>query len=130
MKHTLLVVVGDKGYQSIRVIWKAWKDHQVFVLTNAPYQSKSKLKQWYNKLLRKMNFQWLYAKRGPSVEPAFSLIKELFGLKNESQLPYKGLANVSSFLMVSTLTIQLLMVFNNLEENDLGSITRFKTLLA
>ena len=77
VKSQMLVLIGDSGYRAIRTIWNTWNGHQVFVLTNTFFETSSKLKDWYNTKLKKMNFNWLYAKRKPSVEPTFSLIKEL-----------------------------------------------------
>ena len=129
LAHRLLVIVGDQGYQAIQTIWKIWKEHQVFVLTNVFFQTASKLKNWYNERLTKMDFGWLYAKRKPSVEPAFALIKELFGLQHENQLPYKGIHRVSSYLMICSLTLQLLMVFNHLQEQPIGSLNKFRAII-
>lgn len=126
--HRVLVLVGDQGYQAINAISKLWNECRVFVLTNSLFKTTSKLKDWYNACLKSIDFKPLYAKRKPSVEPAFALVKELFGLQNENQLPYKGLDRVRSYLMICSITIQLLMVFNHLNDQPFGSLTKFRTL--
>jgi hypothetical protein len=128
LKNQLLVLVGDKGYQAIRVVWQVWQGHQVFLLTNAVYKTFSKYKDWYNQTLERMDFNWLYFQRKPSVEPAFSLVKELFDLKGQSQLPYKGLNMVVPYLMITAITVQLMMIYNAIHEYPLGCTTEFKTI--
>jgi len=66
-------------------------------LTNVVFQTNSRYKHEYNKTLGRIEFKWFYAQRKSSVEPVFSLIKELFDLKGESQLSYKGIAKVVLF---------------------------------
>jgi hypothetical protein len=128
LKEQLLVLVGDKAYQTIRSIWQLWQQHRIFLLTNALYKTSSRYKNWYNALMQRMDFRWLYANRKSSVEPAFSLIKELFDLKGNSQLPFKGSKRVVPYLMTTALTVQLMMVFNSIYGYDLGSTQVFKTL--
>lgn len=128
VKSQMLVLVGDSGYRAIRTIWNTWNDYQVFVLTNTFFETSSKLKDWYNAKLKKMNFNWLYAKRKPSVEPTFSLIKELFDLQNKRPLPYRGKTKVSAFLMICTFSLQLIFIFNSVENHPIGKLSKFKAL--
>jgi hypothetical protein len=128
LKDDLLVLVGDKGYKAIRTIWQVWQTYKVFLLTNSVYKTAAQYKEWYNKTLERMEFKWLYCQRKPSVEPAFSLVKELFDLKGETPLPYKGLSHVIPFLMIAAFTVQLMMIYNSINENPLGSTQEFKTL--
>ena len=108
----LHIIVADAGYRSIRFLVRIWKQLSVFVLTNKPFETVSKAKKWYNRLWQKDYRGKLYKKRKPSVEPAFSLIKNLFKLEGKNKLPYKGLPKVSAYLMVCVAAIQFLIVFN------------------
>ncbi len=58
---------------------------------------------------------------------AFSLIKQLFDLEGEKQLPYKGLNKVTSFLMLTPLAVQLLIRDNHIHKRDWASTEAFLT---
>lgn len=106
------VLVGDAGYFAVRTLKKIYV-LGVFLYTRKIFEKpKTAFKTIYNDLLETSQAQWLYKYRKPSIEPTFSLIKELFDLNKDKQLPYRGLAKVSSFLMIAVLTIQLLMFLN------------------
>ena len=53
----------------------------------------------------------------------FAIIKELFNLNDETQLPYKGLTKVSAYLMNCTITIQIMMYHNYQNHQKLGDTT-------
>jgi len=88
-------------------------------LTFKPFETSSKFKNWYNTWLGKQEAKIIYRKRKPSVEPAFSLLKELFDLKGNSPVPFKGLKKVEPYLMVTVAATQFMMVFNILFNNKL-----------
>ncbi len=125
----LHLLVGDLAYRAVRVIQQLWKRLEVFVLTPKPFATTSKFKAWYNQWLEKPQAQQLYRRRRPSVEPTFALIKELFDLKGDTQLPYKGLAKVQAYLLVCVVAVQLMMVFNLIFNHNLGDNQHFKALL-
>ena len=88
------LVIADAGYRSIQMLMKAWKALQIFILLQTPFITQSKNKSWYNRQIARQCAGLLYRKRGPSIELVFAIIKELFKLKEETQLSYKGLAKV------------------------------------
>lgn len=125
----LLILVGDTGYRAIRFLQQLWNRLEVFLLTCRPFLTCSKAKQWYNRRINRPEAQAIYGKRKPSVEPAFSLIKGLFGLQGQAQLPYRGIAKVQAFLLLTVATVQLMMVFNFIFNNNLGDTEHFKAYL-
>lgn len=124
----LHIIVGDAGYRAIRVIQQLWNKLEVFVLTFKPFSTSSKFKDWYNKWLNRPDAKKIYRRRKPSVEPTFALIKELFDLKGESPLPYRGLPKVRAYLLVCVAAIQLMMVFNILWDQKPGDNEHFLAL--
>ncbi len=122
----LLMLVGDAGYRAVRFLQQLWQRLEVFLLTHQPFVTKSKFKQWYNRWAERQDARAIYRQRKPSVEPTFSLIKELFALQGQTQLPYKGIAKVMAFLLIAVATVQLMMVFNLIFNNNLGDTEQFK----
>lgn len=125
----LLLLVGDAGYRAIRFLQQLWRSMQVFLLTYRPFTTSSTAKRWYNQCIDRPEAQAIYRNRKPSVEPAFSLIKELFALQGQTQLPYRGLAKVRAFLLITVATVQLMMVFNLIFNNNLGDTEYFKAYM-
>lgn len=121
----IYMIVGDAGYRAVRTIQHLWLKLEVFVLTFKPFETTSKFKNWYNQWLEKAEAKTIYRRRKPSVEPTFALIKELFDLKGESQLPYQGLPKVQAYLLVCVITIQFMMVFNLIFDNKIGESEHF-----
>jgi hypothetical protein len=72
----------------------------------------------YNEMIKTAQARLLYRHRKPAIEPLFSLIKEIFDLKGEKQLPYRGLPKVSAYLMLALLTVQLMIRDNYLNRRD------------
>jgi Transposase DDE domain len=127
------VLVGDKGYfaiKSIKAIYEKW-----FILVQTPSlfenfknTSRNWFKTKYNDLVRTTVAGWLYKKRKPAIEPVFSIIKELFDLGGENQLPYKSLKYNQSFLMMTVIMLQLLMIDNFENKRDFASTETFMTV--
>lgn len=122
----LLLLVGDAGYRAIRFLQQLWHKLAVFLITYRPFATTSKAKQWYNRWIDRPDARRIYQQRKPSIEPAFSLIKGLFALQGQAQLPYKGLAKVSAFLLIAVAAVQLMMIFNLIFNNNLGDTEHFK----
>jgi hypothetical protein len=59
------------------------------------------------------------------VEPVFALIKDLFQLTGENKLPFRGLAKVKPYLMMSAFTVQLMIYYNYLQHKQLASTDLF-----
>jgi hypothetical protein len=125
--HYLGVVVADAGYVAIALLEELLSVWKVFVLLPKRFVARH-LTTWqeeYNALAQTPQARWLYRQRKPSIEPVFSLIKELFHLSGENQLPYQGLAKVKPYLMMTALTVQLMMYYNYNHRNDLADTHLF-----
>jgi hypothetical protein len=130
LPYALLILVGDKGYRVIKTIKRVFKDFHTFVLTQKPYkQLTDTFTTWYSRLISAEEALALFRRRKPSVEPCFSLIKELFDLTDRKPLPYRGLQKNQCFLCTAVVTIQCLMIFNSIYGLDLRSLSTFKTLM-
>ncbi len=81
----------------------------------------------YNELAQTPQARWLYRQRKPSIEPLFALIKELFQLSGENQLPYRSLPKVKPYLMIAAFTVQLMMYYNWAKRADLVTNQLFLT---
>jgi len=124
-----LLVIADAGYRSIRVIMQVWKSLRIFVLTRSLFKGESPPKRWYNKIAGHVSAAVLYRRRQPSIEPVFSILKELFALKGEEHLPYKGLAKVEAYLLLLTASLQVLMIFNSIHQHPLQATKPFRFAL-
>ncbi len=114
------VLVGDAGYFALRYL-KRITNLGVFLYTHKSFlDTKTAFKKYYNQLVQTPQAQSLYRKRKPSVEPVFSIIKELFQLKANSPLPFKGLPKVEAFLLTTVVTVQLMMYLNFTLNKDLA----------
>lgn len=127
--HKIGIIVGDKGYFSIKIIELLNETYRILLQTNKMFAQSciSKLAIYYNDMIKTAQAQYLYKFRKPSIEPTFALIKELFHLTDENQLPYKGLNRVSAYLLVCTVTLQLMMYHNFKNNINLGDTTTFRT---
>ncbi|MEN9612146.1 MAG: hypothetical protein RLZZ628_2960 [Bacteroidota bacterium] len=117
IKDFIGVVIGDSGYFCLRNLQRIYENWDIFVQTPKIYENiTEKTKDWfkkvYNDLVQTSVAQRTYLQRKPSVEPCFALIKELFDLTQELQLPFKGLKSNETFLMMTVLCVQLLMYDN------------------
>ena len=99
---------------------------KIFVLLRKAFKTESQHKGWYNRCLNSPWVAVLYRRRQPSIEPVFALIKELFDLKGEAKLPYKGLAKVEAYLLLTTVTVQVLMIFNSIYQHPLQATKPFR----
>lgn len=128
LKHRIGVLIGDAGYFCLKSIRQLW---QIDIVLQTPNLIQSKLKKdkdWvdiYNDLKKIAQARLLYSRRKPSIEPCFSLIKTVFDLQGENQLPYKGLEKNKAFLMIATFAIQLMMYQNFINNRDLGCTRAF-----
>lgn len=109
--HKIGIIVSDKGYFSSNIIELLKKNYRILLQTNKIFAQScsNELAKWYNDLIKTAQVRYLYKFRKSSVEPAFSLMKEFFHLNDENQLPYKGLNKVSAYLLICTVTVQLMM---------------------
>jgi len=130
LKELIGVVVGDNGYFSGKHIQALYEDWDIFVKTpqifkNVTEKTKNKFKKIYNDLAKTVQARLTYLQRKPSIEPSFSLIKEIFELTQEQQLPFKGLKSNETFLMTGVLCVQLLMYNNFVHKYPLRSTEDF-----
>lgn len=130
LPQALLLLIGDQGYRVMKTIKAVFKTSDTFLLTRKPYKrGKDIFTRWYSRILASQEALGLYWQRKPSVEPCFSLIKELFDLTDRQHLPYKGLKKNQRFLLMAVLTIQCVMIGNSMYRLRLGSLSTFKTLM-
>lgn len=123
------VLVADAGYVALALLQQVLQAWKIFVLLPHRFNS-VRLTEWqkdYNELAQTPQARWLYRQRKPSIEPVFSLIKELFHLSGENQLPYQGLVKVKPFLMMTAFTIQLMMYYNWTQRAHLATTQQFLT---
>jgi hypothetical protein len=124
------ILVGDNGYfatTSIKAIYEKWS---ILVQTPSIFENfKNTTRNWfkkvYNDFVRTTQAGWLYKKRKPSIEPVFSIIKELFDLQGNNELPYKTLKYNQAFLMITVIMLQLLMIDNFVNKRELASTETF-----
>ncbi len=122
------VIVGDKGYFCLKVIKNLDTNWSIFLLTNKLFKiGKDIFKTYYNQLATTVQATYIYRLRKENIEPTFALIKELFDLTGDKKLPYKGIDKVSSFLMLTVVTVQLMMYLNFIHKRNLGDTTLFRT---
>lgn len=112
------IIVGDAAYKVYSVIKTLFNKYGILLQVRG--EIKDKKMNWYQQLIYTPQALWLYLKRKPSVEPTFALIKELFKLKGETQLPFKGEKYVIPFLLITAITIQIMAVYNFFNNNKLG----------
>lgn len=114
------VLVGDAGYFASRTIQKIGLVN-VFLYTHKTFtKAKTTFQKNYNNMANTVQARILYRKRKSSVEPVFSIIKEIYDLNGNNPLPYKGLKFVQSFLMTTTVSIQAMMFLNYTLQQELG----------
>lgn len=128
IKHILMFLVGDNGYRVIKIIKNIYVKYKILIITSKPYKTVSQFKQWYSEIIKEPFIRKIFKKRKPSIEPIFSLIKELFGLTGRNSLPFKGLEKTTSFLLLAVFTIQVLMIFNSINQLPLCQIRTFKNI--
>lgn len=129
-KHRIGVLVGDKGYWCLKIIRQLWQNNIMLLTPNLIQSKLKKDRDWveiYNDLKKTAPARLLYNRRKPSIEPLFSLIKTVFDLHHDNQLPYKGLEKNNAFLLIATLAIQLMMYQNFVNNRDLGNTKAFLT---
>jgi hypothetical protein len=130
LRANLSMVMADKGYFSLAALQALYEQFSVLVITPSLFKAERVLNQfqrYYNDLAGCVLGRLGYRRRKPSIEPVFAHLKDLTGLTGEHQLPYRGLDRVSSYLLVATCTVQLLMYDNYVNQRDLGSMEAFRT---
>ena len=121
------VVVADAGYMALALLQQIGQVWNIFILLPKAFKARGQWSTEYNLLAKTPQARWLYRQRKPSVEPAFALIKEIFMLSGESQLPYRGLNKVKPYLMMTALTVQLMMFYNWSQKEQLATTQLFLT---
>jgi hypothetical protein len=121
------IVVADAGYIAVKLLKQLLACWKIFVLLPSRFKAVylSAWQKQYNWLIQTPQPRWLYKQRKPSVEPLFALIKELFHLSGEKQLPYQGLTKVKAYLMMASFTVQLMIYYNYCKGVELASTRLF-----
>jgi len=108
------MVVADSGYIALHLLQKLSNCWNVFVLLPLRLKGKQAWQQQYNQLANTPQARLLYRQRKATIEAAFSLLKEIFSLSGEKQLPYRGLLLVKPYLMMAAFAVQMMMLYNYL----------------
>lgn len=130
LRGWLGMVVADKGYFASAYLETIYQQFDVLVVTPSLFkvqQIMSAFELYYNELVDTWAARITYRRRKPSIEPVFAHLKDLTGLTGEHQLPYRGLARVSSYLLVVSCLVQLMMYDNYTNQRDLGCMHTFRT---
>lgn len=123
-------LVGDRGYfcmKQLKAIYDKWG---IFVLTPSIFENfkdsvRNAFKKIYNDLAKTVQAVCLYQKRKPTIEPVFAIIKELFDLQGNKQLPYKSLPYNQAFLLCTVIFLQLLMIDNFINKRHFADTNTF-----
>jgi hypothetical protein len=114
LKHLVGIAFGDAGYTATRYLKKLFLSTQILLLTKEKcLKTQDQFAKLYNSMRSTVHAALGYKQRKPSIEPLFALIKDLFSLTKELQLPYKGIDKVNSYLMILSVSVQLLMIYNH-----------------
>ena len=116
-------VVGDNGYfQATRV--RTWAKNGFLLLTPATKWQRGRYAQAYHRFRQQPRpAAWLRARK-TAIEPVFDLLCKVLGVQdNQKQLPLQGLANVTTFLVLSALAVQISMLVNNVWNLPLRQIS-------
>jgi hypothetical protein len=119
--HSLGMVVADAGYVALRLLKKLHKAWNLFVLLPIRFRVQQQWQQEYNQLASTTQARLLYRQRKATVEPVFSLIKQIYNLTKENQLPYTGLKKVKPYLMMTAFSVQLMMYYNYINKAEFAS---------
>jgi len=107
-------LVGDDNYTKYTRI-RRWAKRGVALLTPAIKWVKGRYAEAYHHFIKEPKNTELLVARGTATEPFIDLIDKVLGIINsQKQLPIKGLANVRSLLTLGTLTVQIVMLVNNI----------------
>lgn len=120
------VIVGDAAYEVYHIINNLYENYGILLQVRASIKDKNM--KWYDQLIHTPQALLTYLKRKPSVEPTFALIKELFDLHKDKQLPFKGKKYVIPFLLITALTVQLMAIYNFFNNKGLGYTHEFSAL--
>lgn len=130
LRANLSMVMADKGYFSLAALQSLYDQFSVLVITPSLFKAEQVLthfQRYYNELAGCVLGRLGYSRRKPCIEPCFAHLKDLTGLTGEHQLPYRGLDRVSSYLLVASCTVQLMMYDNYTHQRELGSMEAFRT---
>lgn len=129
LRAWLGVVVADKGYFASAYLEAVYEQFKILVITPSLFKAQQVLtsfEQYYNDLAGSWAARITYRRRKPSIEPVFAYLKDLTGLTGEHQLPYRGLARTSSYLLLMSCTVQMMMYDNYCHKRELGSMDTFR----
>lgn len=121
-------IVADAGYTDFARI-QALAKHGLFLLTPIPNAKAAKKVAYLQTLQRLPELRNYQEQRKVAIEPVFSLLTQLTGTENnQKQLPVSGIENVSSFLLIATLTLQIAMLVNSIYNLPDREVSRMITL--
>ena len=124
------VVVTDNGYFSARRV-RHWAKNGIILLTPATKWKKGRYARAYHRFRKQPRpAQWLRS-RSTAVEPMFDLLCKVLKVQaNHKQLPLQGLANVTTFLLLAVLAVQISMIVNNVWLRPLRQVSHMISSLS
>jgi hypothetical protein len=123
-------VVGDNGYfQATRV--RTWAKNGFLLLTPATKWKRGRYAQAYHCFRQQPRpAAWLRARK-TAIEPIFDLLCKVLDVQdNHKQLPLQGLANVTTFLVLGILALQMAMLINNIWNLPLRQVSHMISLFS
>lgn len=121
------LIVGDAAYKVHKIITELYQNAHILLLVKELFKQHKMI--WYNDLVNNSWAMRTYARRKPSIEPLFSLIKQLFDLEQERQLPYKGKNYVIPFLLITVITVQIMSIYNQQNNIKFQQTHQFLSIL-
>lgn len=123
-------VVADNAYfKAMRV--RGWAKQGVLLLTPATVWQHGQYAQAYHRFIQQSRIARWLALRKTAIEPVFDLFSKVLGTnQNQKQLPIQGLANVSTFLALGVLAVQIAMIINNIWGLPPRQISHFLTVFS
>jgi len=105
---------ADNGYtQAVRI--RRWFKQGVAFLTPAKKWVNGRFAVAYHRLIKQPFFAGRLKRRRTSVEPLFDLIAKVLGTTGrQKQLPVQRLDHVKTCLALATLSVQIVMISNNI----------------
>jgi hypothetical protein len=107
-------LVGDNGYFKARRV-RHWAKHGFILLTPAKKWKLGRSASAYHRFRKQPQPSLWLRSRSTAIEPIFDLFCKVLDVQdNHKQLPLQGFANVSTFLSLAVLAVQISMIVNNI----------------
>lgn len=123
-------VTTDDGYtQAMRI--RRWVKAGTLLVTPALRWKTGKYASNYHRFLQESDAQKWLNQRKTSVEPLFDLIAKVMNISGyQKPLKQRFLANVTTSLLIGTLSVQISMIINSIFGNPLREIAHMKAVFS